>query len=178
MKYSAFTILSLVVAVLAVAWYWPDQAIRQTPGTYNVTELAQLTQRVTVPTSEQGRLERANRQLQGLTSGAPVADATVATVQLIEPRPAPARVMPPAIAAPEPEPTVVENEAMIETLSIPDYLVSMIFVGPSARYAVVDGLFRAEGDFMPDGSRVERISEQGVQLKIDNGISHWYRVAN
>lgn len=177
MKYSAFTILTLIAAVLAAAWYWSDGPVRQIPGAYNVSELAQLTQRITIPSTDQNQLEQAGRQLQGLSSSIFASDESVATAQLIEPRPAPARPLPPAIV-----PAVTEqretgdNEVVAESIPLPGYNVSMIFVGPTARYAVVDGLFRTEGDFMPDGSRVEQISEQGVQLRISNGTSHLYRV--
>lgn len=48
------------------------------------------------------------------------------------------------------------------------YEVSMIYISPDRRYAVIDGLFRREGDVLTTGARVQRIHADGVELQYEN----------
>lgn len=46
-----------------------------------------------------------------------------------------------------------------------NYEVSMIFISPNNRYAVVDGHFSRVGDVLPDGGKVVAIEESHVEVK-------------
>ena len=76
-----------------------------------------------------------------------------------------------AKAAPAPEPSFVERvvEQVIPRQKKPrplrKYSVSMAFVGPDARYAVIDGQFSHEGDQLPGGAVVLLIQEGKVKLR-------------
>lgn len=48
------------------------------------------------------------------------------------------------------------------------YQVSMIYISSDRRYAVIDGLFRREGDVLTTGARVRRIHAEGVELQYEN----------
>jgi hypothetical protein len=49
------------------------------------------------------------------------------------------------------------------------YLANMVFMAPGDRYAVVDGYFAREGDFLPNGGEVMSISQGKVLIK-DAGV--------
>jgi len=83
---------------------------------------------------------------------------------------------------PTPEPSFVERvvEKVIPLKKKPQplrkYSVSMAFVGPDARYAVIDGQFSHEGDQLPGGAVVLLIQEGKVKLR-QHGVIQTLSVA-
>lgn len=168
MKYSALIVLLTSVILLLGAWYMPAGVNAVTGGARSVQDLSSITQQLgshTISLSEIHQARERVAQIQSIEM--PKIDRFAV---LIETRPMMTATIDPA---PEAEPDPVPEPVFFTTDSAVvqrDYSLSMIFVGPEARYVVIDGRFRHEGDRLPDGAEVFAINEQTVELRNRDSI--------
>lgn len=158
-------VLTFILSLM-LAWYMP-MGVNQVAGApQDIPGLATVTQQLgEFPVAHDDIRQAQSRvdQLQRVDRPATEAFAT-----LIETRP--------MSTTPLAVPQTVEPASQVTAVtptqqqSQRDYALSMIFVGPEARYAVIDGLFRQEGDRMPDGAKIFAIREQSVELRNSDAI--------
>jgi len=161
MKFSGLVLLLLIAVSAYFSWdetNQPKYAVQNTNPTEQ--ELAKLKQSVVVDPENQQIATRMNKQLQVL-----------ATYQ------AAANIPTNLIALAPTAPTVkVSTLPVVKQRYIPyakqkavkrykPYAISMIFIAPNNRYAVIDERFSKVGDVLPDGGKVTQIEEGFVKVK-------------
>ncbi|HBX37179.1 MAG TPA: hypothetical protein DEG76_07815 [Pseudohongiella sp.] len=163
MKFSAAVVLVLSSLVIFGAFrlFSDDRLASESGPDYaELSEIMQLRDALTIDNQSQSTLRDLQQNvamLEELSSypARPVGD-------LIAVRPTPAV---------DPDP-VIQPAAQIRQVSSPapspgatDYTLSMVFIGPGSRFAVVNGMFREEGDRMPGGGTLLRVMEDRVIIR-------------
>lgn len=176
MKYSGLLILFLALGGVLANW---QLANSQNQGLYrdNNTQVANLLNQVQVTPQALGNLSDTLKQTLRLRQMNQTPDGGLAPV-LIDLKPAETIQPKASTTAPSLIEKVVSQVLPVKKKPRPlrKYTVSMAFVGPGARYAVIDGQFSHEGDQLPGGGIVLSIEEGKVKLR-QRGVIQTLRVA-
>lgn len=177
MKYSGLLILILALGGILVNWQLGSS---QKQGLYrdNNSQVADLLHQVQVTPQALSNLSDTLKQTLRLRQMNQTPDGGLAPV-LIDLKPVETAQLKDSRPT---EPSLIEK-VVSQVLPVKKkprplrkYNVSMAFVGPGARYAVIDGQFSHEGDQLPGGGIVLSIEEGKVKLR-QRGVIQTLRVA-
>jgi len=159
-KFSGFAVLLIAIAVLGgtVRGIQRTDALRfsATPKLGLAGELMAL---VTVSDPKRKQLARA-----------------VATIDRVQRLPHNARLAENLIALPPKSISgFAQRPELVQVRVAREHTVSMVYVGKTRQYAVVDGRFCEEGTRLPHGDMIRRI-KPGAVLVYTDGVERWFHV--
>ncbi|MDH7942555.1 hypothetical protein QGM61_01870 [Pseudohongiella sp. SYSU M77423] len=163
MKFSA----ALVLAISALLIYGalqvfsgPQQARSSQPDYSELSEIVQLRDAVFIQSQAEATVSELRANLRLLDQYSQITPVEIDNLIAVRPPP----VVSPLAGLPRA--TQVTAERGQEDLLVkPEYRLSMVFVGPGNRFAVVNGMFREEGDRMPEGGILQSIGEDRVVIE-------------
>ena len=165
MKYSGL-ILLLIIA-LSVYFSWDGASNKQyfpsNTGS-SVAELQQLKSSTLVQTDEKLKAETVQQQIDRISTYKSVAEMNTDLIALAPVAPV---IKKSTISLPS------QRYAPYKTASVKRYkayVVSMVFIAPNNRYAVIDNHFSRVGDVLPDGGKLMAIEDNYIEVKRDKKI--------
>lgn len=161
MKFSGLFLLLLIAVSAYFSWDETSQPRHSSAGAdQTLQELNAMKQKAVVDPANEKIAERMNKQLQILAKYQAAANVPTDFIALAPTAPVVKTTTLPTIKqryTPYAKPKVVKRYK--------PYAVSMIFIAPNNRYAVIDERFSKIGDVLPDGGKVTQIEEEFVKVK-------------
>ena len=160
MKYSGLVLL-LIIAV-SVYLSWDEAANKQyipSNSDSSLSELQDLKSKTSVQNSQKAQASVVSQQIEVIAAYQSAANMNTNLIAL-------------APVAPVMKKTTVTLPSQryipytrVAAKSYKNYAISMIFIAPNNRYAVIDDHFSRVGDVLPDGGKVVAIEENYVEVK-------------
>lgn len=163
MKYSGLLILFIAIGGILANWQFAQSSGQGPSGNTSDSNIAGLLQQVKISPQALADLKSTLVQTQRLRQMNQTPDGGSAP-QLIDLQP----VNPPKVESPTFIDRVVAKVMPTQkkrSRPLRRYKLSMAFVGPGSRYAVIDGQFTHEGDQLPGGGIVMAIQEGKVKVR-------------
>lgn len=161
MKFSGLILLLLIAVSAYFSWDETSQPqYASTTVDNTIKELETLKEKAVVKPENEKVANRMSQQLQILATYQAAAKMPTDFIALAPTAPVVKTPTLPTIKqryTPYAKPKVVKRYK--------PYAVSMIFIAPNNRYAVIDERFSKIGDVLPDGGKVTQIEEEFVKVK-------------
>lgn len=157
MKFSGVILLLLIAVAGYLSWGEASQK-RYSPMDSNATivELDSLKKQTVISSDKNALATKVSQKIQIISTYQSAADMPANLVALRPDTP----IVRSSIDKPKYTPY-----ARVTKKHHKAYIVSMIFIAPNNRYAVIDNHFSREGDVLPDGGTVMEIAESHVKVK-------------
>ncbi|BCN94313.1 hypothetical protein THMIRHAM_20980 [Thiomicrorhabdus immobilis] len=160
MKYSGLVLL-LIIAV-SVYLSWDEVGSKQyipSNSDSSLVELQELKSKTLVQTSQKAKASLVNQQVEAIAAYQSAANINTNLIALAPTAPV---INKPTVTLPSQRYTPYTR---VVVKRYKDYAVSMIFIAPNNRYAVIDDHFSRVGDVLPDGGKVVSIEDSYVEVK-------------
>jgi len=161
MKFTGVILLLLITVSAYFSWEETDQektAFQASDST--IPELNKLKVQANIQSEKVQVADKVNKQLQILATYQAAANMPTNLIALAPTAPV---VKAPVVELTKQRYTPYAKPKIIKRYK--PYSVSMIFIAPNNRYAVIDERFSKVGDVLPDGGKVIHIEEEFVKVK-------------
>ncbi|WEJ62507.1 hypothetical protein [Thiomicrorhabdus lithotrophica] len=160
MKFSGVILLVIIAVAGYLSWNEVSKK-RYAPSNADeaLAELQNLKQQTMISPQQSAIAEKLNQQVAVISA---YKSASNISTDLIALAPTAPVIKVPVITATKQRYTPY---ARVMTKRYKDYTVSMIFIAPNNRYAVIDEQFSRVGDVLPDGGKVLEIAENYIKVK-------------
>ncbi|WP_321325790.1 hypothetical protein [Thiomicrorhabdus sp.] len=161
MKYSGLVLLLIIAASVYLSWDKIEnkQYIPSNSET-SIAELQDLVSKTSVQASQKAKASTLNHQVDVIAAYHQSAAKIDTNLIALAPTIPVAKTL---------TVTLPKQRYTPYTRAVPKhykkYAISMIFIAPNNRYAVVDGHFSRVGDVLPDGGEIVSIEESYVEVK-------------